>query len=364
LSRLRSERHTLAAVVAAVVAAALPPGFIARVAQAADAPAAPPQAAAPASSAKDSPDVVKAREEFLSGAELVKQARWGEALAAFERSSKLRPHAITTYNIGACERAMGLYTQAQKTFREALAQNDAGGKTDLPASLIVDIDGYLSQIRSLLSTALVTLVPANASITVDGRPLEVAEASSNPPVLAAGVRPPGPGEPPPSSLFRVQLDPGVHVFTLSRKGFADAVVNRTFVPGATAEMTLHLDRLPATLHVASYPAGGIVTVDGVDVGAAPVDVSRPAGSYKVVVKKPGYVTYETAVVVQSGEDVNLSPNLPVEKIALTQKWWFWTGVGVVVLGAAGGTYLIARSRETNPAPAPDGGGLGWTLQLK
>jgi hypothetical protein len=183
-------------------------------------------------------------------------------------------------------------------------------------------------------------------------------------LLAAGIRAPGPGEAPPSSVFRVELDPGVHVFTLSRKGFADAVVNHTFLAGASTEMSLHLDRLPATLHVASYPSGGIVTVDGADVGATPIDVSRPAGSYKVVVRKPGYVTYETELVMQSGEEANLSPNLPKEKIALTQRWWFWTGVGVVVLGAAGGTYLVARSRETTPAPPPNGGGLDWTLQLK
>jgi hypothetical protein len=328
-------------------------------ARAADAPLAPSP-----SVAKDTPEIAKAREEFLNGAELVKQARWGEALGAFERSGRLRPHAITTYNVGACERAMGLYTRAQKTFRDALAQNDATQKTDLPASLIVDIEGYLSQIRSLLSNAVVTLVPANASVTVDGRPLELAEPLATPPVLMAGVRAPGPGEAPPGSVFLVQLDPGVHVFTLSRKGFADAVVNRTFLPGATSDMSLRLDRLPATLHVASYPSGGVVTVDGADVGATPVDVSRPAGAYKVVVRKGGYVTYETEIVMQSGEDANLSPNLPLEKVALTQRWWFWTGVGVVILGVAGGTYLIERSRETNAAPPPDGGGLGWTLKLK
>jgi PEGA domain len=353
LSRLRSKQYARA-----LFALFTCLGLIASSASAAE------PSPVPVSQQADTPETSKAREEFLSGAELVKQARWGEAMGAFERSSKLRPHAITTYNIGACERAMGFYTRAQKTFQDALHQNEANGRTDLPAALIVDIEGYLSQIRSLLSAALVTLVPANAAISVDGRPLELTERASNPPVLAAGVRDPGPGETPPASVFRIELDPGLHVITLSRKGFADAVVNRTFLPGATAEMSLHLDRLPATLHVASYPSGGVVTVDGVDVGATPIDVSRPAGSYKVIVKKSGYVPYETELVIQSGEDVNLSPNLPKEKVALTQRWWFWTAVGVVVLAAAGGTYLVERSRETNPAPPPDGGGLGWTLQLK
>jgi hypothetical protein len=348
LSRFRIERLAVAVALGCMLAAG--------VAEAADVPK-------PSASA-DTPDITQARQEFLNGAELVKEARWGEALGAFERSGKLRPHAITTYNVGACERAMGLYTRAQKTFKEALAQNDAAGKNDLPAALITDIEGYLSQISSLLANVMVTLVPANAALTVDGRPLEVTDRAANPPVLSVGLLPPGPGEAPPASIFRVQLDPGVHVFTLSRKGYADALVNRTFSPGASTELSLHLDRLPATLHVASYPTGGIVTVDGTDVGATPVDVSRPAGSYKVVVRKPGYVTYETEIVAQSGEDLNLSPNLPQEKIALTQRWWFWTGVGVLVLGAAGGTYLLTRGQASATRPPVDGGGLDWALQLK
>ena len=53
------------------------------------------------------PNVVQARAEFTTATDHVKNARWGEALAAFERSATLRPHSITTYNIGACERALG-----------------------------------------------------------------------------------------------------------------------------------------------------------------------------------------------------------------------------------------------------------------
>ena len=267
----------------------------------------------------ESPDVVKAREEFVKGAALVKSAQWGEAIAAFERSNALHRHASTTYNVGACERALGNYTRARRTLRQALADNEAAHGTELPLPLVADVQGYLTQLDALLATATVTLVPANAAIAVDGRPLETAEPNATPPVLVAGLRAPGTGEAPPADVFKVQLDPGVHVFTLSRKGFADAVVNRNFLPGSAFDLRLQLDKLPATLHVASSPAGAIVTVDGADVGASPVDVSRPTGSYKVVVKKPGYVTYETEVVAQPGDDGNLSPNLAQANKALTQR---------------------------------------------
>ena len=40
-----------------------------------------------------------------------------------EHSSKLKPHAVTSYNEAACHRAMGRYTRARGKFREALARN-------------------------------------------------------------------------------------------------------------------------------------------------------------------------------------------------------------------------------------------------
>jgi hypothetical protein len=317
-----------------------------------------------ADEASDAGSVAQARDEFVKGAALVKDAKWGEALGAFERANRLHRHAITTYNIGACERALSNYTRARRTLKQALAENVAARGAELPESVVTDVQGYLAQLDSLIASATVTLTPANAAVTVDGRPLEVTDARADPPLLVAGLRPPGSGEPPPSNVFKVELDPGAHVFTLSRKGFADAVVNRQFLPGAATELKLALDRLPATLHVESYPAGAIVTVDRADVGATPVDVSRPTGSYKVVVRKSGYVTYETEVVAQPGEDVNLSPNLPKEKTPLTQRWWFWTGIGVVVTGAAAGTYFATRTSPTPTRPAPDCGGLGYCMQMQ
>ena len=317
----------------------------------------------PTPTAPETADVTKARDEFVAGAELVKKAQWAEALAAFERSAKLRPHAVTTYDIGACLRAMGQYTRARETFARALAENEKSGGAQLSESLVSDSKGYIAEIDHLLATVTVQLTPANAAIAVDGRPLEV-QAGAPSPTLIAGTLPPGAGAPPPFGVFKLVLDPGAHVVTLSRKGFADAIVNRTFLPGSATEMKLELDRLPATMHITSNEAGSIVTVNGADVGVAPVDVSRPAGSYRLIVKKDHFVTYESQVEVQAGEEANLEAKLFAESTSLTQRWWFWTAAGVVVAGAAVGTYFATRTSPTPERPALDGGGLGWTLKVQ
>jgi PEGA domain len=165
--------------------------------------------------------------------------------------------------------------------------------------------------------------------------------------------------PPPSGRFTLLLDPGPHVFTLGRKGFSEAALNRTFAPGVHGELKLQLDRLPATLHISANQPGATVSVDGKDVGTAPVEVERLAGSYRVTVQKPGYAVYQTHLTVRPGEAANLTAALEVKKAPIYKKWWFWTAAAVVVAAVGVGTYFGTRE-----PPALDGGGLQWTVKLR
>jgi hypothetical protein len=300
----------------------------------------------------------EARTLFNHGAELVASAQWAEALASFEQSAVKRPHPITTYNIAACERALGRYTLARAHFEQAVAAGVAENGA-LPASLEADAKSYASQIDQILVHASVVLDPADARIAVDGRPIDFPSPDKG----IAGVLPSGLGKAAPSPRFDLTLDPGVHLFTIAREGFADVVVNRTFAPHARVDLKLELDRLPAVVHVASNVAGAIVTVGGADVGPAPVDVTRPAGSYRVVVKKPGYDTYEALIRVKPGEEANLRAPLVLEKIPITKRWWFWTIIGGAVIGVGTAAFFIAEAAAPRARPALLGGGLGWTIKL-
>src|SRR5262249_39632274 len=190
-------------------------------------------------------DADSARAAFVEGTSLVKNAQWAEALGAFERADKLKPHPVTTYNIAQCERAMGRYTRARIGFQRALVDNEAAQGKLLSDSLVSEAKGYLAEIDRLLSRAIITIAPEGAAITVDGRPLDAAPASlgasDGKPLLVAGTRAPGPGDAAPRGRFIVVVDPGAHVFTFIRKGYSDAVVNRTFGPGSTLELNLALD---------------------------------------------------------------------------------------------------------------------------
>src|SRR5687768_5799087 len=78
-----------------------------------DPPPKPP--AAPEGQAEE-PALLEARAEFRRGAGHVEKGEWAEALTTFEKSNAARRHPVTTFNIGVCQRAMGLYTRARQTF--------------------------------------------------------------------------------------------------------------------------------------------------------------------------------------------------------------------------------------------------------
>jgi hypothetical protein len=210
----------------------------------------PPTPEVTPEAAPEPPEVQDARDAYKLGISLIKQGQWSDALAAFERSARLKPAAVTAFNIGYCERALGRFTRARKSFSQAL------GAGELPADKAVEARGYLAEIESRLVRALTTLSPAGASVAVDGRPLDAAIGDAAHAELVAGTRDPGPPEVVGAPSFTVVLDPGTHVFVVSAPGHPDVVLTRELAPGATATLALALSPpAPPTPTDRPAPAG-------------------------------------------------------------------------------------------------------------
>jgi hypothetical protein len=312
--------------------------------------------------------VVRARELFEEGIAHVKVHEWGKALIAFEQSTALRPHAVTSYNIGACQRAMGRYTRARAAFDTALQRHR--DNQELPPNLVADSERYLAEINRLLVTLRLHIEPPDARVAIDGAPLappstntqSTKTQSAKPPRLVAGVRESGAGEKLPARKVEVVLDPGAHVMLMSRKGFNDVAINKTFPPGSKPKLTLKLDLLPGQLRITADVSKAMVELDGHAVGLAPVSLQQPAGTYSVTVQAPDHEPYETRIDVQPGEEVTLRATLPERNPSIVERWWFWTAAGVVVTGAVIGTYFATRPDPERPAL--NGGGLGWTVPIE
>lgn len=294
----------------------------------------------------------RAREAFLEGTALAREAQWSQALAAFERAAAIKPHAVTTYNIATCHRAIGAYARALLTFERALAEHAAGG--GLPPSLVTQSEAFIAEIDALLVTIDLEVVPTGAILAIDGRPL-LAQGDSH----WAGVRAPGPGERIDEPRLSIRLDPGAHVLTFSRAGFETAVVNQTLPPGTRRALRLELDTLPGRLRVDATAPGAIVSLDGAEIGPTPIDLFRPAGSYELLVEKEGYLPHRAAIDLGPGQEVAVRAPLVEDTPSVFEAWWFWTAAGVVVAGGVTATYFLTR-----PAPEPppyDGGSIDWVV---
>jgi hypothetical protein len=314
---------------------------------------APIGAAAQTPAVTATPDTTsEARRLFQEGVTHVQNAQWGEALSAFERSSALLPHPLTTFNIGACQRALGRYTLARRTLARALDESNEARR--LPESYASDASAFIAEIDGLLAHVALSVQPPGATLTVDGRPL-LAQAQG----FVAGVAPPGRGAPAGAAKLGTVLDPGAHVISVSLKGYTDLVINKSFAPGSRTELPLVLELLPATLSVESDTAGANVRLGLEQLGVAPVSVQRPPGAYRVLVEKSGFEPYKSDVRLSAGETTSLRAKLQAERVPVTKRWWFWTAAVGVVAGAAVATYAVTRP---TPSPPPyDGGSAGWVV---
>ncbi len=296
-------------------------------------------------------DTKAAAEAFSRGVELSKEQKWGEALEAFELAASKKKHPLTTYNRGVAERALGRFTRAHLRFTEALAENEAAGGSQLAQSYRDEAKSFLDQINGLLVHVDVTLDPPDAELVIDGRPIHWVKEG----VGFANISPPQRGTPVGKNTFELVVDPGAHVFTVTKEGFDALVRTEVLKPATKTPLKLSLTQLPAKLHVTATQSDALVRVQDTEVGPAPVQLERPAGEYRVEVRKSGFVPYTTRVLLKAGQPTELNARL-VEDPPFYKRFWFWSGVGVVAVGAFLTAFVALSTSEY------DGGTTGWVAQ--
>ena len=221
-----------------------------------------------------------ARQAFKAGTTLANGAQWADALAAYERSAKLHPHATTSYNIAFCERSLGRYTRARVTFQRTLDQNDAAGGDELVPQLVKKSRGYLVELDHKLGRIQLTLAPPEVGVSIDGRPL----APHDEGILIAGTREPGAAESVGRTRVEVLVDPGDHTLLFvvgdkeqTRRVHVDA--------GGRVAVTFHQEAEPVeprtpSAHYGAYVSwglGGAAILSGIVAGAIALDRRNALG---------------------------------------------------------------------------------------
>jgi hypothetical protein len=351
---VKVRRSTMSMLQASSLALAATFASAAALAQQAPASAATTPASDPAQAAPD-PTVDQARDAFTLGTSLANQGEWPEALRAFERSSRLHPHPVTTYNVAYCERALGHYTRAYKLFVQSLSEHESGTTGKLPDDLLALAKSYGSEVERRLAHVFVRIASPGATLSVDGRPLE-ATGGKDRLVLMAGTRDDRGNEAPPASSFELLIDPGRHLFVSSRPGAPDQVVSETFESGAPRELELGAAPEPPPKKSAEPPVR--------------VDADLPSGSSKKTwayvsygVGGAGLVTGTVFGLLAIGKKSYLDsdgrcetpqtckPEYQDDIDAANRNAWIATaGFGVAIVGAGLGTYLLLTSEPEKAGP--------------
>ncbi|MBP6630543.1 MAG: hypothetical protein KBG28_00335 [Kofleriaceae bacterium] len=109
----------------------------------------------------------EADRHFKSGVALFGEAKFGEALAEFERAYEIAPHPLVLYNIAGCHRELSQYGQAVKFYRRFLDE----GKGQVPAARLTAARAELDGILARIARVTVAIAPEGASLFLDDNEL-------------------------------------------------------------------------------------------------------------------------------------------------------------------------------------------------
>ncbi len=231
---------------------------------------------------------VQARTAFERGIAEVDAGRFASAVAAFEESYRLRPVAVVLFNLAGAYSRMGRHQQSIATYERYLTEG-----TRLPPDRVQSVRDRIAELRREMPVVVLHVRPAPFTLTVDGRPQAVT------------------GD-------ELALDPGSHLLVVSAASRASQQREVQLSPGAriTWDAELVADN-------AAAPTAPVVAV-----AATP-----------------------TAPVVTTPHPAGETPVTPRESSpGITSRWWFWTGLGVVVAGGTALALGLSGTFDTTQAP--------------
>lgn len=204
--------------------------------------------------------------------------------------------------------------------------NDYSTTVDVASGQRKDVQATLQSAQAP-GAIQVTTNPSGASVTLDGLDPQTAPHTYQ------------------------NVAPGIHTIQAVLEGYEPLSQSVTVSSGATAQATLTLTAVPATvgsLHVTSSPAGADIYIDGSYRGYTPLLIGNlAAGNHNVLLRLAGYQEYTTATSVVAGS----TTELPVTLTALPSSVG---SVNVVSYPAGASVYLDGTYRgQTNPYDALD-----------
>lgn len=121
----------------------------------------------------DAPDAatLDARRHFKAGTKLYRDGNYGGALAEFEEAYRLKPGAGSLQNVALSQKGLFRYSEAASTLEQLLARHAA----ELSEGERKAVDDALTELKGLVASIKLHVVPEGARVLLDGKTLAPAD---------------------------------------------------------------------------------------------------------------------------------------------------------------------------------------------
>lgn len=160
---------------------------------------------------------------------------------------------------------------------------------------------------------------------------------------------PGPLEVKPGQTYTVRVQ---------KRGYAPFV--DTVLAGAGQESEVEADLVPTggIVKISCNIQRSQVLLNGKPLGRTPFDGDIAPGSHQLIVVSTGYLQDKRQIEVKAGEvmsiEIALQPvpePLVQDDKSLFGRWWFWGGIGAVVIGGVAAGVLANQTKKVDAPPA-------------
>lgn len=261
-------------------------------------------------------------EDKRHGDDAMVALRYTEALTYYRRAYDATKSPALLYNMGRAYEGLAEFPKALDALEEFTEKAPPELKARVPK-----LDELVADVRKRVATMIVSAPIAGAEIRLGNKVL--------------GTTKPG------QTVFRVNAGP--QTLTVSHRDYFpfERPVALEANKIETVDVVLASRSAEALLHVTSPVTGAAVAVDGKSIGNVPAETPMKPGQHRIALSRDGYDPAETSVVLIAGERKDVDIPMAVHD-TITKKWWFWTGIGVVLVAGGIATY-IALTTEKDPS---------------
>ena len=268
----------------------------------------------------------EARNHFYDAMLLYEQGNLEGAITEFRASFALEPLAVVHFNLAQCLKGLYRYDEAIREYERYLSESGE----EVPRDRRTQVNAAIAELRRLVAPITLDVEPAGADVRIDGR--------------AAGTAP----------LARpLRLAAGRRVVEVSAEGYVPLRDELEVVARRPRTIRIRLPRRETAglLRVRTSPARARVRIDGLDVGAAPVERRVTSGGHVVEATAPAHEPYRASVQLAEQQTLDLLARLERERPPpLTSRWWFWAGVSAAAVVAVVLTIVLWPPIEQDPVP--------------